>query len=53
MALVQDRLLAAVMLLCAHFGAWFLADEIILAEIPGIVQFCILQIRRAEVLASN
>ena len=26
---------AAVMLLGAHFGAWFLADEIILAEIPG------------------
>ncbi|CAL8462876.1 g2410 [Coccomyxa elongata] len=32
---LQDRLLAAVMLLAAHFGAWFLADEIILAEIPG------------------
>lgn len=31
----QDRVLAAVMLLGAHFGAWFLADEIILAEIPG------------------
>ncbi len=32
---VQDRVLAAILLLGAHFGAWFLADEIILSEIPG------------------
>ena len=33
---LQDRALAAVTLIAAHFGAWNFADDILLREIAGI-----------------
>ena len=35
LACVQDRALAAVVLIAAHFGAWSFADDILLREIAG------------------
>ena len=32
---LQDRALAAVVLIVAHFGAWSFADDILLREIAG------------------
>lgn len=35
LALLQDRPVAALLLLAAHFGAWYIADDLILREIPS------------------
>lgn len=33
--LLQERPMAALVLLALHFGAWYIADDIILREIPS------------------